>query len=82
MSRFFRNIFQRQAPKSLLNFQLQKPIAINTVAAIILFIFMDSQSADTKNYFQPHIQSYFFVTYYYRQMLSLIIYKVCDDSSD
>lgn len=63
MQRFFRSVFQRQALKSLLNIHLHKLIVINTVAAIILFIiFMDSQSADTKKYFQPHIQSYYFVT--------------------
>lgn len=68
MSRFSRNIFQRQALKSLLNIQLHELMAINTDAATVLLIFMQSQPADTKKYFQPHIQSYFFVTYYYRQM--------------
>lgn len=68
--------------KSLFNIQLHKLIVINTVATIILFIVMDSQSEDTKKYFQPHIQSYFFVTYYCRQMLALIFYKVRYDYSD
>lgn len=52
------------------------------VAAIVLFIFMDSQSADSFENVVGTTIFYFFVTYYYRQMLALMFYKVCDDSSD
>lgn len=78
----FSEIFVREALKSLLNIQLHKLIAINMVAAIILFIFIDSHSGDSFEYVVGNTIFYFFVTYYYRHMLALMFYKVCDDSSD
>lgn len=60
MSRFYGNLFQSQALKSLPNIQLYKLIVTNTAVAIMLFIiFMEIQSADTRKYFQLRIHSCF-----------------------